>query len=119
MKKIYIAGAHSRAQTLKAYLTYLDPEVELVSYLVDDMSENDSVVGGIPVNLIKNGLHTEYPVYIATRGVNHPKLTEKLREAGFLTIIPVTVGLDIQLRNEYVTRLYREQGRCFRLIDDL
>ena len=119
MGKIYIAGAHSRAQTLKADLTYLDPEVELVSYLVDDMSENDSTVGGIPVNLIQNGLHTEYPVYIGTRSVNHPKLIKKLREVGFMKIIPLTVDLDIRLRNEYVSRFYRGQGRCFKLIDDL
>ena len=39
-EKIYIAGAHSRARTLKAYLNYLYPEIEVKAFLVDDLSEN-------------------------------------------------------------------------------
>lgn len=120
MDKIYIAGAHSRAQTLRVYLEYLYPETILVSYLVDDMWENASMIAGIPVRLIgEEGLHKEYPVYIGTRGENHPRIMQELEEAGFTGIIPVTVELDRQLRNEYVRRVYRSQGRNFTRMDDL
>lgn len=118
-EKIYIAGAHSRAQTLRVYLQYLYPETEIVAYLVDDMSENASEVGGIPVCLIQEGLHSEYPVYIGTRSVNHPKLTQELRDVGFTEIIPVTVELDMQLRNAYLRKFYAERGEDFVVIDDL
>lgn len=118
-RKIYIAGAHSRAQTLRVYLQYLYPDIQIESYLVDDMTENDSVVGDIPVFMIKEGLHTDYPVYIGTRRINHPKLIEELKSVGFSEIIPVTVDLDIQLRNEFIRKIYAEQGKKFVLIDDL
>ena len=36
-RKIYIAGAHSRGRTLRAYLEYLYPEIEVAAFLVDDM----------------------------------------------------------------------------------
>ena len=119
MEKIYIAGAHSRAQTLRTYLEYLYPEIEVESYLVDNMEENDCIIDGIPVQLIKKELYTEYPVYIGTRGENHQKLTAELMEVGMKRIIPVTVDLDIQLRNEYVRKFYQNQGRAFTVIDDL
>jgi len=117
---VYIAGAHSRAQTLRAYLEYLYPEIKIVSYLVDDMSENRPFVDGIPVSLINNGgLQKSYLVYIATRGANHPKIIKELEEAGFVKIIPMTVELDRQLREEYVRRIHQEQGRNFLKIERL
>lgn len=119
VKRIYIAGAHSRAQTLRVYLQYLYPDIGIESYLVDDMAENDLVVGGIPVLLIQKGLHVDYPVYLGTRGINHPKLIEELKSVGFSEIIPVTVDLDMQLRNKFIRKFYAEQGRKFELIDDL
>lgn len=118
-KSFYIAGAHSRAQTLRAYLEYLYSDMKIESYLVDDMTENDAMVGEVPVLLIQEGLHTDYPVYIGTRGVNHPKLTEELKTVGFSEIIPLTVDLDRRLRNEFMCKFYAEQGKKFELIDDL
>ena len=103
-KAVYIAGAHSRARTLRAYLAYLCPEME---------------VEGIPVWLIGEGLHIENTVFIGTRGVNHPKIEGELRAAGFTRIIPVTVELDRKLRNDYVRKLYQSQGREFVMIGDL
>lgn len=117
---VYIAGAHSRAQTLRAYLEYLYPKIRIRSYLVDDMSENQTVIDGIPVRLIKGGdLQKSCFVYIATRGVNHPKIRKELEEVGFSEIIPVTVEVDRQLREEYVRRNYQEQGRDFLKIERL
>ena len=119
MRRIYIAGAHSRAQTLKVYLEYLYPEVRVDSYLVDSWKENDCIIDGIPVKLIQKGLNVEYPVYIGTRRENHPKLIAELKAIGMKEVIPVTVELDIQLRNEYIRKFYQKQGRAFILIDDL
>lgn len=117
--KIYIAGAHSRGRTLRTYLEYLYSNVEVEAFLVDDMSENEAVIDGVPVLLIGNDLHTDYPVYLGTRGVNHPKLTDELKAAGMKEIIPVTVELDMRLRNEFVRRYMQNEGREFQLIDDL
>lgn len=118
-KCVYIAGAHSRGRTLKAYFNCLYPDRNVEAYLVDDLSENEPEVDGIPVRLIGSGLHTDHPVYIGTRGVNHPKITEELKRVGFTKIIPVTVELDRELRNAYVREQYRRQGREFVMIGEL
>lgn len=118
-KKIYIAGAHSRGRTLRVYLEYLYHDLEVEAFLVDDMSENAEMVDGLPVRLIGQGLHTEYPVYLGMRGVNHEKVAGELRDAGMKEIIPVTVELDRKLRNEYVRRYEQEKGRTFCVIDEL
>lgn len=117
---VYIAGAHSRAQTLRIYLEYLYPGIKIVSYLVNDMSENRPVVGGIPVRLINGGgLQKSCCVYIATRGVNHSKIRKELEKAGFTEIIPVTVEVDRRLREDYARKYYQERGRGFLKIEYL
>lgn len=118
-RKVYIAGAHSRGRTLRAYLEYLYPDLEVAAFLVDDMSENEEVVDGLPVLLIGQELHTEYPVYLGMRGVNHEKVTGELRDVGIKEIIPVTVELDMQLRNAYVRSYTESRGRKFCVIDEL
>ncbi len=60
-RKVYIAGAHSRGRTLRAYLEYLYPDLEVEAFLVDDMSENADTVDGLPVRLIGRDLREEYP----------------------------------------------------------
>lgn len=118
MEKMYIVGAHSRGRTLKAYLEYLQ-EAETEAFLVDELAGNPDAVDGVPVRLIGAGLDTDRKVYIATRGISHRKLMEELRAVGMKRIIPVTVELDSKLRNEYVRRRFREEGRDFRLVDEL
>ncbi len=118
-KKVYIAGAHSRGRTLRVYLEYLYPDVEVEAFLVDNMSENTETADGLPVLLIGQGLHTEYPVYLGMRGVNHEKVSKELRNAGIKEIIPVTVELDMCLRNAYVRRYEEDKGRTFCIIDEL
>lgn len=118
-KKVYIAGAHSRGRTLRAYLEYLYPDLAVEAFLVDDMSENQEIVDGLPVLLIGQGLHAEYPVYLGMRGVNHEKVTGELQTVGMEEIIPVTVELDMRLRNEYVRRHAANGGRTFLVIDEL
>ena len=112
MEKVYIVGAHSRGRTLKAYLEYLQ-EAETEAFLVDELAGNPDAVDGVPVRLIGAGLDTDKKVYIATRGISHGKLTEELKAVGMKRIIPVTVELDSKLRNEYVRRRFREEGRDF------
>lgn len=118
-RKVYIAGAHSRGRTLRAYLEYLYPDLAVEAFLVDDMSENAETVDELPVLLIGQGLHTEYPVYLGMRGVNHEKVTGELQAVGMEEIIPVTVDLDMRLRNEYVRRHAADEGRTFLVIDEL
>lgn len=118
-KKVYIAGAHSRGRTLRAYLEYLYQDIEVEAFLVDDMSENEEMVDGLPVRLIGQDLHKEYPVWLGMRGVNHEKVSGELRDVGMKEIIPVTVELDRQLRNEYVRRYEQDRGRAFCIIDEL
>lgn len=119
MQSVYIAGAHSRARTLKAYLNYLYSDITVKAFLVDDLSENPEEADGIPVYLIGEGLDVNCPVYLGTRGVNHPKLTDELLAVGFTQIIPVTVELDMKLRNEYMRKVYSENGKKFLLIDEV
>ena len=118
---IYIVGAHSRAQTLGVYLQYLHPEIRIEAYLYDNEEKNPLQVEETPVLRMDscNTLHTDYPVYIGTRGIYHPHIRKHLEEIGFQTIIPVTVELDLKLRNEYLEKYFSSTGREFEKIDRL
>lgn len=125
-KKLYIAGAHSRSRTLKAYLNYLYEDVEVLAYLVSEelQCENPVFIDEIPVfpiicNRPDQAVNKDLPVYLGTRKGNHSKLIEELSAAGFSEIIPVTVDMDRKLRNAYMRKWYQEHGREFVLIDDL
>lgn len=119
--KVYIFGAHSRAQTLAVYLQYLYSEVEIEAYLYDNEEENPDSIENIPVLRVDGEakLHIEYPVYIGTRGVYHEKLVDLLEEIGFQEIYPVTVELDLRLRNAYLEKYYASIGRDFIKIGEL
>lgn len=120
-KTIYIVGAHSRARTLAAYIRYLYPTVLIESYLVDNAEENGEEIDGIPVIRFNKAteLHKNYPVFIGTRGVYHKILSEKLKELGMQRIYPVTVELDLKLRNMYLKKFFPSIGRNFEKIDEL
>lgn len=115
---IYIAGAHSRARTLRCYLEFLNPDIKVIAFLVDDMYENHVSEDGIPVRLITNDLNIKCRVYIGTRGVNHDKIAKELQKVGFTDIVPLTVELDRKLRNEYVKRFYEHNGETFFLLNE-
>lgn len=121
MQKVYIVGAHSRAQTLAVYLKYLYADIQVEAYLVNDEEENAERIEEIPVIHFTEGseLYTDYPVYIGTRGVYHAKLTAELKRCGFHNIYPVTVELDLQLRNAYLEKYFASVGREFVKIDQL
>lgn len=118
-KNIYIVGAHSRARTLAAYLRYLHPDIVIAAYLYDNGDENPERIDGVEVVRMdgKADLCVDSPVYIATRGVHHGHITEKLKGMGFREIRPVTVELDIWLRNAYLEKYYAGIGRNFPRID--
>lgn len=119
-EQIYIAGAHSRARTLAAYLRYLCPSVSIEAYLVDNEEENEEVIEGIPVIRFDKDtkLHERYPVFIGTRGIYHTALSKKLKELGIQKIYPVTVELDLELRNMYLKKYFPRIGRSFKKIDE-
>lgn len=120
-ESIYIVGAHSRARTLVRYLQYLYPNMKTEAYLYDNEEPNPDQIGGIPVLRLNRDveLHTDYPVYIGTRGIYHPQITEHLKKIGFETIHPVTVELDQQLRNAYLKKYFANTGRKFPKIEKL
>lgn len=64
-------------------------------------------------------LNTRYPVYIGTRGIYHPQITEHLRSLGFKKLHPITVELDRQLRNAYLKKYFTNTGRSFSKIEKL
>lgn len=121
MQKVYIAGAHSRARTLSAYLKYLYTDIQVEAYLVNDEDDNAKWIDNIPVVHFTDSseLYTDYPVYIGTRGVYHTKLSAELKKCGFHKIYPVTVELDLQLRNAYLEKYFASVGRTFIKIDQL
>ena len=123
MMNTYIFGAHSRARTLKEYLSIIYPDLCIRAFLVDNDEENSDSVDGIPV--VKIVREEEAPgydfgpkdrVYIGTRGVSHPAITKLLTSVGFEDIVPVTVELDMKLRNEYLDRYFTKLGRKFEKI---
>lgn len=118
---IYIVGAHSRARTLGVYLTKIEPGIKIKAYLYDNDESNTDSIEGVPViRFDKNTvLETECPVYLGTRGVYHPVLTEKLKQMGMKKIIPVTPQLDMELRNRFLTLYYAEMGRSYDKFDDI
>jgi len=113
--RVYIFGAHSRAQTLAAYLQYLYPGMGIEAYLYDNDEANPEILGGVPVFSLdgKTELHTDYAVWIGTRGEYHQKIARHLEQAGFGKIIPVTVEMDLRLRNGYLKKFFSSAGRAF------
>ena len=120
-EKIYIAGAHSRSQTLGVYLTKLNPDLQIEAYLVNNEEKNEEEIKGVPVLRFdeKTKLHTEYPVYLGTRGIYHAKLTEELSRLGMSKIIPVTPQLDMELRNRFLKIYLAEQGKRYQKLEEL
>ncbi len=124
--KIYIFGAHSRARTLAAYLCFLDEDIHIEAYFYDNDEKNPENIGEIPVFKVNGtmdinalNLSLDYPVYIGTRGIFHEKITEMLTEIGFKVIYPVTVEMDLMLRNQYLEKYYSSIGREFIKLDKL
>ncbi len=120
-RNIYIVGAHSRARTLGVYLTKIYPDMKIEAYLYDNDESNAADIEGVPVVRFDQdtSLHTQYPVYLGTRGVYHPVLTEKLKQMGMEKIIPVTPQLDMELRNRFLTLYFAEMGRSYDKFDDI
>ncbi len=120
MQKIYIFGAHSRAQTLGEYLTKLNNDVEIAAYLVNNGEINKAEINGVPVFHVDvcTDLNAEFPVYIATRGIYHDDIKTFLESAGMKKIIPVTPDLDRKLRNDYLQTYYAEKGHEFKKLEN-
>ncbi|MCI8795436.1 MAG: DUF4422 domain-containing protein [Dorea sp.] len=121
IRKIYIFGAHSRAQTLAAYLQYLYPDIRVKAYLFDNEETNPDKIGEIPVLRLNGDMpkDTDCPVYICTRGVYHSQIIERLKQIGFEKIYPVTAELDRQFRNAYLKKYFISIGKKFPKIDSL
>ena len=114
-QKIYIVGAHSRAQTLAAYLVKLYPDIRIAAYLYDNEELNRKEIDGVPVIYFDEAtqLQTDWPVYLGTRGVYHCRLTQKLCRMGMKKVIPVTPELDCEFRNRFLEIYFSERGRGY------
>ncbi len=119
-KRIYIVGAHSRGQTVAFYLTYIDSEIEIEAYLVENDEPNPKTVDDVPVIKLQKGvvLNKEYPVYIGTRGVYHEHFVEILNGMGMKSIQPVSVEFDLHLRNCFLKKYFESMGRTYSKISD-
>ncbi|MBR5765764.1 MAG: DUF4422 domain-containing protein [Lachnospiraceae bacterium] len=121
----YVFGAHPRGRTLYEYLRTLKPQDRMLGFLFDNDEVNPDEADGMPVidlrNLNSSLAGSEYDltasVYIATRGEYHEVITGRLSKLGFNNIIPVTPELDMDLRNRYVERSFREKGKRFYKIE--
>ena len=120
MSAIYIAGAHSRAQTLGYYLKYLNPETQILAYLYDDDENNPLSIDGVPVIKINTNsvLNAECSAYIGTRGANFENISNTLRACGIRKIIMADVKFDIEIRNRFLKRYYESIGKEYRKITD-
>ncbi len=125
-KNIYIFGTHSRAQTLATYMCYLDKDIHIEAYFYDNDEENPEMIGEVPVfrlnehtNIHTLNLSLDYPVYLGTRGIFHERITKVLKRIGFKVIKPVTVEMDLTLRNQYLEKYYARIGREFMKLDKL
>ena len=121
MSKIYIAGAHSRGITTGYYLTYLDSSIEIEAYLYDNDEDNPTEIDGVPVLKIdeNSSLDVDTPVYLGLRGINQEHITETLCKCGMNHIIPVDVKLDMELRNQYLTKYFASKNRKYDKIYEL
>ena len=121
--KVYIFGAHSRARTTGVYLRESNNGYEIAAYLYDNDEDNPGEIDGVPVRDIRemrnHTLDTACPVYIATRGIYHNEITDRLTTLGFSDIRPVTVELDTKLRGGYIKRIFDKRNIPFRRIEEL
>ncbi len=119
--QVYIFGAHSRAKTLKGYLQLLYPEIKILSFLVDEIDGNELSIDGIPVQLLNSieQIDCSCNVFIATKGIYHAAIQDRLLKKGVYRIIPVTVEIDNFLRNAYVRKYYSQEHMKFKKISDL
>lgn len=117
----YIFGAHSRGYTLFEYLRTLEHENIMLGFLYANDEENHSDIEGVPVHYVGadaegdvfTTLDRSAQVYIATRGVYHDEIIDRLRKIGFTEFICVDPALDTKLRNLYVEKKFAESGRRF------
>jgi len=91
------------------------------AFLYSNEERNPERIGEVPVLFVDEytELNTRYPVYIGTRGIYHPQITEHLRSLGFKKLHPITVELDRQLRNAYLKKYFTNTGRSFSKIEKL
>lgn len=120
-QRVYIFGAQSRGKTIKEYLHFLYPQTEVLAFLVDNAEGNETKIDKIPVWRLDTAgeLDCSYSVFIATKGIYHNAIRERLEQKGMMDIIPVTAAVDNFFRNAYVRKQYLLENRNFTKITDL
>lgn len=119
--KFYIFGAHSRAQTAAFYIQYLYPGAKVEAYLVNNDEPNSARIDGVPVVKLEENtkLYCDYPVILGIRSIYHAAIQIELQKLGMRKIYPVTVELDLRLRNAYLKGYFSDMGRQFAKINNM
>lgn len=103
------------------YVTELFPDLIIRGFLTDNEEKNDNQIENIPVFHMSGSLKLDKssPVLLATKGIFHEQIAERLKDYGFTVILPITVDVDNCLRNAYVSKVYAKQGREFVKLEHL
>ncbi len=119
--RYYIFGAHSRAQTLSAYLQVVRPSECLAGFLYDNDEENPEKIEKYPVMRSADVPEPDRTctVYLAIKAVNRDAVWQRLKSLGFSDIVSVTPQFDSDIRKQYFRKRYANTGRPFVMIDDL
>lgn len=118
-KKIYIFGAHTRAQNLYAYLKTLFPETKVEAFLFNNEESNPDCIDGIPVCSLESldYLAKEADIWLAVKSVFFAEIKEQILKKGAGNIVCVTPEADNELRNLYVKKVFSEKGMPFEKAD--
>ena len=88
---------------------------------MDDIEGNETSIDGVPVRILDSveKIDSSCDIFIATKGIYHEDITNRLKKRGMERIIPITVELDNAFRNAYVKKYYWQEHENFIKITDL
>lgn len=120
-KRIYIFGAHTRAQNLYAYIKTLFPETKVEAFLFDNDESNPDYIDGIPALSLESldKLPQEADIWLAVKSIFFKNVKERILQKGAGNIVCVTPEADNELRNLYVKKVFSEKGMPFEKADTL
>ena len=120
-KKVYIFGAHTRAQNLYAYFNVLFPDTKVEAFLYDDTEINPDSIEGIPVVAVDSvdEWSWETEIWLAVKSASFDKISSRLETKKAERIVCVTPQVDNELRNMYAEKVFSAKGIPFDKVDVL
>lgn len=119
--RIYIFGAHSRAQNLYAYLKILFPKVQVIAFLYDNDELNADKLYQVDVLSLReiHKLDEQAQIWVAVKGIYFEGLKKRISEKYSNSIIFVTPEIDNELRNAYAEHIFHQKNMHFIKMYDL